>query len=99
MTKECFTDDQIKKYKMLLKLCEECGEATQVSSKVIEFGENSYHPDDPDRVTNKQLLSKECGDIFAVIDHMIEHELIDARTLQEQREKKFWILHSKFNTC
>lgn len=50
-------------------LLEEAGEIVQACGKILRHGFESYHPDDP-RTTNRMLLSREIGDILAVIDLM-----------------------------
>lgn len=91
-----FTPDQVLRLSQLLKLAEECGEATQMVSKFAEYGPDSYSPLDPNKESNLSLLSKEAGDILAVIDHLIDSGIIDEEILINQREKKFWLLHKKW---
>ena len=75
---------------------EECCEVGQASSKYLEYGPNNYHPEDINRITNKTILSRELGDILAVLDHLTENDVIDQFEMQTQREKKYWILHKKW---
>ena len=94
MPKTCFTTEQLKTFDQLLKLMEECGEVVQISLKYIEHGPDSASPFDPERTSNKILLSRELGDILAVLEHLRDSGLIDEREMQEQRENKFWKLHA-----
>ena len=51
-------------------LSEECGEVTQVISKIIRHGFNNHHPDRPMQ-TNKNELISEIGDLLAIIRFMV----------------------------
>ena len=53
----------------LAKLSEECGEVVHVIGKIIAHGLESSHPK-YGNLTNRQLLSKEILDIFAVVNIM-----------------------------
>lgn len=52
----------------LALLAEECGEVIQVIGKILRHGYESRHPDGGP--TNRQLLEKELGDVFAACDLM-----------------------------
>jgi NTP pyrophosphatase (non-canonical NTP hydrolase) len=95
--KVAFTSTQVNTLSKLLKLAEECGEAVQMCSKYIENGAHNYSPDDSLKQTNKTLLSKEVGDILAVIDHLEEAGILDTFTVEQQRGIKYWKLHNKWN--
>lgn len=45
-------------------LMEEMGELLQVLGKAKRFGPESFHPDDPDKTTNKVLIGKEMEDVL-----------------------------------
>lgn len=55
----------------LISTQEECGELVQAVSKVLRFGLNDSHPDNPD-VTNRSRLVAKAGDVFAMIDTLID---------------------------
>jgi hypothetical protein len=48
-------------------LQEECAEVIQIISKIKRFGADSFHPDDPEKVTNAENLAREIMDLMAVI--------------------------------
>lgn len=52
---------------LLQCLQEECAEVTLIASKINRFGLESYHPDDPEKRTNRSLLTKEVLDVMALI--------------------------------
>ena len=51
----------------LAMLAEECGEVVQIVCKVLRHGYESYHPDDMNKETNKDILVDELLDVFAVL--------------------------------
>lgn len=52
----------------LHKLAEECSElAAIIIMKTLRHGMDSYHPDDPSKVSNQQLIEGEMGDLFLAI--------------------------------
>lgn len=63
---------------LLGKIAEEAGEIAKEALKAQQFGLESYHPDDPARVTNRERLISELNDLLAVVT-MLEpniHDLI-----------------------
>lgn len=44
-------------------LVEECAEVQQIAMKILRHGYESYHPKDGDRIPNRELLTKELGDL------------------------------------
>lgn len=54
-------------------LQEESAELIQAISKIKRFGADNFHPDDPDKVTNRNKLLKEIGDVYALISIVIDH--------------------------
>ena len=58
------TDAQAERLAML---AEECGEVVQVVGKTLRHGYDSHCPGDPAKVTNRQLLTKEIGDVRHVV--------------------------------
>lgn len=78
-------------------LGEELGEVQQVIGKILRHGFNSYHPDNKD-VTNREMLTKELGDVEAAIDLLvIAHDLDDDAIGEYKRIKlekiKQWVHH------
>lgn len=53
-------------------LAEECAEVILEVMKIKRHGFESYHPDDAARVTNRENLRKELGDIAAVVWAMLQ---------------------------
>lgn len=48
------------------RLVEECAEVICVVQKIHRFGEDNYHPDDPTKTPNKELLRREMADVERV---------------------------------
>lgn len=53
-------------------LMEECGEVIQICGKILRHGYDSHNPFDENKVTNRELLEKEAGDVQASLDLMIK---------------------------
>ena len=70
------------KQQLLSITMEECGELTQVCSKIIRFG---FEPD------KKDDLAKEAGDVLAMIQLMVEYGWIT----QEQLDNRIPIKRNK----
>lgn len=51
----------------LALICEECSEVIQIANKIIRHGYDSYHPNDPYKVSNRQLLEKELLDVQSIL--------------------------------
>jgi NTP pyrophosphatase (non-canonical NTP hydrolase) len=58
---------------VLLITQEECAEVTQAISKVFRFGIDGSH----NERTNKERLTEELGDLYCMIELMVESGLID----------------------
>ena len=48
-------------------LAEEAAEVVQIAMKSLRHGLDSYHPDDPERKPNRELLRREIADFHAAI--------------------------------
>jgi NTP pyrophosphatase (non-canonical NTP hydrolase) len=57
----------------LAMLAEEAGEIVQIVGKILRHGYESYHPDDPLKVTNRQHLTNELQDIDGVVYGMVSN--------------------------
>ena len=55
---------------LVAMLSEECGEVVQVIGKIQRHGFQSFNPFEAIRMTNVDLLRKECLDILAVMTMM-----------------------------
>jgi hypothetical protein len=51
----------------LAMLAEEAGEIVQIIGKILRHGYDSHHPDDPERITNKEHLVRELRDLDGVV--------------------------------
>lgn len=65
----------------LAMLAEECGEIIQMVGKILRHGYESYHPDDPEKITNRDLLSREITDFMAVYNAMVFSDDIKCNNL------------------
>lgn len=48
-------------------LQEECAEVTLIASKYNRFGPESFHPNDPEKKTNRAKLTQEVIDLMALV--------------------------------
>jgi NTP pyrophosphatase (non-canonical NTP hydrolase) len=55
----------------LILLIEEAAEVQQIAAKILRHGYESYHPEDPDKKPNRNLLEMELGDLSFAIQLMI----------------------------
>ncbi len=63
---------------ILLIAQEECAEVTQAISKVFRFGFDGLYNGN----TDKQRLEEEIGDLMAMIELMIENDIVDKSSIQ-----------------
>ena len=68
-------------------LSEECAEVIQSISKCNRFGVDNLKPGKPK--TNREHLEDELGDVLAMIDIMLEHDIIQREKLDEAKTNKF----------
>ena len=52
-------------------LAEECGEVIQMVGKILRHGLDNFNPFYERRVTNRELLSQEVGDVYAIVRVMM----------------------------
>ena len=69
---------------VLLIAQEECAEVTQAISKVFRFGIDAVHLDS----TNRQRLTEEVGDLFCMIQLMIENKIINIDEVEQASQNK-----------
>lgn len=62
---------------LLALLSEELSEAGQVIGKILRHGYESHHPDTPG-VTNRDLLTRELGDVNAAVNLLCKAQELDA---------------------
>ena len=70
---------------------EESAEVIQAISKIFRFGYNSKHPQSDQ--TNREHLAEEIGDLIAMVQLVIENEIVDWRDVEIAKDKKFEKLH------
>lgn len=71
-------------------LKEESAELVVAISKVSRFGAMNYHPHDPNKITNRENLIKEIGDVLAIIDIIVdtpELQITDDELFSAKRNK------------
>ena len=93
------TDTQVIEALDLLQ--EECAEIVQIISKIRRFGWKSYHPEDPDKITNHQLFNDEVGDFETLKNYLIEAQVLDPIHLgkrikfKKEKLKKYSNIYNK----
>jgi hypothetical protein len=88
------TDELSPTEKLLyIRLMEECAEVTQICSKILRFGRNSFHPDDPNKTTNDELLSRECADLDAITATLVRIHNFVSDAYVDQYNKKTKQIH------
>lgn len=65
---------------------EECAEVSQIVSKIFRFGWESTHP--TSKVSNKERLEEEIGDLLAMVDIMVEKCLLSDSNLNTAKYLK-----------
>lgn len=90
-------------------LAEEMGEALQIIGKIVRHGYESYNPtlvqnqmDGVAKLTNRDMLEKELGDVSAAINLMnlggdIERDAIQAHSISKMRNINKWLHHFQVN--
>ena len=60
---------------VLTKISEECGEVTQICSKIIFYGIDNISPkaDNTNKASNRDKLIEELGDVLSNMKVLIEH--------------------------
>lgn len=74
----------------LAMLSEEAGEIVLIIGKILRHGLQSYHPDDPDKKSNKLLLINELNDLGAVVQGMIAAGDINKYQFSEDFHRVVW---------
>jgi NTP pyrophosphatase (non-canonical NTP hydrolase) len=67
-------------------LQEECAEVIQAVSKISRFGLDNNKPGVPK--TNREHLEEELGDMQAMIDILLEKEIIDRASVEAAKHAK-----------
>lgn len=81
-----YLDSPINKIQQLMAItAEECGELTQVCMKIMRKYDNLKDIED-DKYREK--LVEEAGDVYCMIDLLVEHGLVTYKELAERAEVK-----------
>lgn len=67
-------------------LQEECAEVIQIVSKCRRFGIDELHL--KEGIKNRELLNEEIGDILAIVDYLIDQNVITMGELEQAKAKK-----------
>jgi NTP pyrophosphatase (non-canonical NTP hydrolase) len=73
---------------MVITLMEECGELTQVCSKLLRFGIDSYDPTKPYLGGTRADLIREMGDVVAMITGVAEEYDISDEDIKNAAAQK-----------
>lgn len=80
---------------LLINLIEEAGEITQIASKCLRFGLNSYNPHDVEKTLNRKLLAYEIGNLEHIKNRLFKKGVIyegdveTGKTTKEMRLTKY----------
>jgi NTP pyrophosphatase (non-canonical NTP hydrolase) len=77
-------DDKTKEVMDILQ--EECAEVIVAVSKISRFGIDNYKPGKPK--TNREHLEEEIGDVLAMIDIMLEKNVVSLVNLEVAKAAK-----------
>ena len=69
-------------------LVEECGEVVQIGMKVLRHGYQNYHPEDPEKQSNRMLLADELGHVIYAMKEMISNKDISGMGIDLSGKKK-----------
>ena len=78
-------DSPINEYQQLMAItAEECGELVQVCMKIIRMF------DEHDKIDSKRMshLIEEVGDVYAMIDLLCEHDVLQWKDIKDRAEVK-----------
>lgn len=81
-------------------LVEELAECQWVIGKILRHGYESVWPDRQGwRLTNREVLIQELGDVLAAIDMMVHNDFKDPIAIEEAKQKKIakqkqWLHHN-----
>jgi NTP pyrophosphatase (non-canonical NTP hydrolase) len=72
---------------LLLIVQEECAEVIQAVSKCERFGIDNHKPGKPK--TNREHLEEEVGDLLAMLDLLIEKQIVSFNNVSIAKRAKF----------
>lgn len=76
-------------------LMEECGEVVQICGKILRHGYENFNPYSAEKITNRELLTKELGDVLFAYKQMtnsmdvIENQVLEMADIKELRAQQF----------
>ena len=73
----------IKNENLFVTAMEECAEIQQAISKILRFGKNNYHPNDPNKETNEHQFLKEYYQLKAVVNMLLSNGVLSDLTKDE----------------
>ena len=56
-------------------LSEECADVQQMIGKILRHGIMSYHPDDPSKATNQDVLANKLGDLLHAVGIVMDKDV------------------------
>lgn len=71
----------------LIILSEECAEVIQAVSKCQRFGMDGKYPGQ--NKTNKQRLEEEIGDVMALIEILLNINMVSSNSIENAKNEKF----------
>lgn len=69
--------------RIMATIGEEAGEVGKIVGKIQRFGPDSYHPDDPEKVTNIEKLEQEVVDLLTMYSYYLENIGIKSGGLED----------------
>jgi NTP pyrophosphatase (non-canonical NTP hydrolase) len=72
---------------ILVITAEECSEVIKEITKIVRFGYDSCHPDNPN-LTNRDNLTEEIGDLMHMIHLLTKHGIVSADAVEMAAQKK-----------
>lgn len=84
--------------KNLNNLVEECAEVIVEARKCDRFGLENFHPDDPNKITNKERLENELGDLFAMIGILTANKTVKTFNIFSRADIKQGEMLEWYNT-
>ena len=73
---------------LLDMLQEEAAEVIQIVAKLKRHGPMSYHPADPEKTPNHELMARELGDLIGVMVALDEKGMLNSATVERFAETK-----------
>ena len=70
-------------------LAEECGEVIQIIGKVLRHGYESTNPQQKHLGTNRDMLTKEIGDVLMAADFIIDFGDVDRQRVLINMQEKY----------